>query len=914
MKRIIKKIYLILFINFFAIGNLLNVNTVLAVDQDPMQTGVEEEQQIEQEMELPTGNLEEDRNAAAENQVTDMDVSSQETDTLPALLPESQEEIENSTPESSESEEEILLRTRAAPYPVSDFYQLKNVIEKAAGKIEIEVLNDFKFSGVIVVPEAADITLYSQPGENYILTAEAGFRHFQIGKYRVKGGALTLRDITLEGQLLSGVSGGGVEVRTDGLLTLLGNAIIRYCYMFSANGAAVDIEGGRMILDGGEVSQNKTNEDGGGIYIYGNSSIPGSLIVKDGVIKENQPSGVFVMGASDEEYGRDWSMMELSGGRISNNKKYGVYISRASFHMNGGEIAENLNRGLYVNRYSKLTLNGGNIEGNRGGIHIVSRSIPAGKKPRDLEITDMTIRNNKGVPRGGGLYVEGERINQLKIGSGTMIEGNQAAYGGGIGLEESAKGSTLLIDGGEISYNKSTARDVAAQGGGGIFFLGSENSTLQINSGRICGNETTMSGGGIDFRPGNGSSGFGGGNRFVMHSGVIENNKANIDGGGVFALVPEFSVTGGMVQGNTAVNKGGGIRYDYKDKGGSIQISGCTFEGNILTSTKQSADGGAFSCEAIKLPSMEVSGDVIFTGNKVGTSGFAIPPHNIASLYPKIQFAQSSFSGSQILNPDHVLNNYDISYLVNTITYDPNGGKGRPFADILDKNGYLIRSNADPNLQYTNGNRVFLGWSTKPSKGEGKMYFPGDLMKNETFAILYAQWSDGTSLSLSNKVTGTYANKEKEFQFTIMLKDEKNIPVQGTIYYSGSAIENGASAPADGSLIFDSAGQASICLKHGQAITMDALPKGYQYQIIAAAEAGYTTTYNGAVKGNGESGSIADNAVNISVGYHCNTVPETGVKESASSSQEEAGSLTMILIAAGSIGIFLRCQSKRFTL
>lgn len=97
-------------------------------------------------------------------------------------------------------------------------------------------------------------------------------------------------------------------------------------------------------------------------------------------------------------------------------------------------------------------------------------------------------------------------------------------------------------------------------------------------------------------------------------------------------------------------------------------------------------------------------------------------------------------------------------------------------------------------------------------------------------------------LTVSKAVSGDQADdtdREREFVFTVTLKDRDGNPLKGTYPYTGSA-EVGAAVPADGTLTLDADGSAQFRLKHGQSITIQEIPKGAAYEVKEADSEGYT--------------------------------------------------------------------------
>ena len=101
------------------------------------------------------------------------------------------------------------------------------------------------------------------------------------------------------------------------------------------------------------------------------------------------------------------------------------------------------------------------------------------------------------------------------------------------------------------------------------------------------------------------------------------------------------------------------------------------------------------------------------------------------------------------------------------------------------------------------------------------------------------------NLKISKTVAGPNFDPERKFTFTIHLQDGR-YPVYGTYSYVGTNIR-------DGALTFDDNGNASIQLKHGQAIELQDIPEDYTYTVTESEDAWYEK------QSTGESGSIVSN-------------------------------------------------------
>ena len=106
--------------------------------------------------------------------------------------------------------------------------------------------------------------------------------------------------------------------------------------------------------------------------------------------------------------------------------------------------------------------------------------------------------------------------------------------------------------------------------------------------------------------------------------------------------------------------------------------------------------------------------------------------------------------------------------------------------------------------------------------------------------------NDG-SLTISKAVAGDYADQQKDFTFTINLKDTNNLPLSGSFAYIGS--KTGTISDGD-----------TITLKRGESITIQKLPIGTNYTVTETTANGYIADQSvktGVVSGKDENGAVA---------------------------------------------------------
>ena len=188
----------------------------------------------------------------------------------------------------------------------------------------------------------------------------------------------------------------------------------------SIGGAGAYIEEDSVFyLHGGAIKNNYSNNQGGGMVVFGACTMSG------GEISENTArlKGGGVMAGYD--------ILEISGGAICGNTAShagGLYITYGDVVMSGGEIKDNTAHihggGVYVTLDSIFTMNGGHISGNKapegygGGLYNNAVSVINGGK----------ISGNTAAKNGGGVYTA--NYAKLTVQAGVVFAANkaQAAY------------------------------------------------------------------------------------------------------------------------------------------------------------------------------------------------------------------------------------------------------------------------------------------------------------------------------------------------------------------------------------------------------------------------------------------------------------------------------------------------------
>lgn len=321
------------------------------------------------------------------------------------------------------------------------------------------------------------------------------------------------------------------------------------------------IQGGVV---GGSGTPNTATSHGGGIYLK-NSYV--TLKMSNGDITYNSAnlSGGGVFAATG-------SIVEYSGGSISNNKAVnnnggGIYIQEGTATFTGGTVSNNTatNGGGIMVSAGKVTFTGGTISNNTatngGGVYVNAGSTINFNPAKDTagNVTSYaTVNNNTANASGGGVYVHGASTVNMTDG---IVSSNKAISGNGGGI--ATADGIINISGGSFYKNEALKGN-----GGGVMVQGSATK-LSIVGGTI-GSTTDINlankagrGGGIDVQNhatltlSDGCIGYNKALSFYDANNVLVSDSGV--GGGIAVFNCDATITGGIVIGNQADNRGGGI-------------------------------------------------------------------------------------------------------------------------------------------------------------------------------------------------------------------------------------------------------------------------------------------------------------------------------------------------------------------
>ncbi len=141
------------------------------------------------------------------------------------------------------------------------------------------------------------------------------------------------------------------------------------------------------------------------------------------------------------------------------------------------------------------------------------------------------------------------------------------------------------------------------------------------------------------------------------------------------------------------------------------------------------------------------------------------------------------------------------------------------------------------------GNQTFLYWYNSTNSGKAQVFLTSVTVSGAT--TYYPQWTYPT-LTISNQVTGSVADKNKKFTYTIYAKPGPGFIYSGQDFpYTGGTIAgiSGVTAPDNGTKTSNNTGEFTIQLSHGQSVTIQ-LPGYYDdVSVSQGKESPYWTVY-----------------------------------------------------------------------
>ena len=350
-------------------------------------------------------------------------------------------------------------------------------------------------------------------------------------------------------------------------------------------------------LSGGTISGGRAYKQGGNIYMTNTASrtltITGTVAIKDGFARYKDT------GTDTTDYPADGDTNNTKGGNIY---IHGDTSARGYVVISGGTISNgtaNLGGSIYC--AGTMLISGGTITGGRtrgsnaAGGNIYQAAMTSGGKPTSsITMTGGTIKEGYANGTGGNMQTHGN----FTMTGGEFLKGS-ATTGGNIRV---FRPGHFILDGGTVTGG--TGRNLSANGstGGNTFQVAGHNpttsyaevATLTIKSGTINGGT---------------SNAVNGGTIHISQYGVVNMEGGTINGGkaidrewqnvhypgrgGVFCMYATtytsggtttdrpavLNISGGTINGGTAQSYGGIIAATASAGSVEINISGGTFTG-----------------------------------------------------------------------------------------------------------------------------------------------------------------------------------------------------------------------------------------------------------------------------------------------------------------------------------------------
>lgn len=472
-----------------------------------------------------------------------------------------------------------------------------------------------------------------------------------------------LVDVTLAGNVsytLYGGHGGAIctQYAASHVELILTGAKVVYNIANTGAGIAHDADSGVLTLrQGSEVCYNRAKRDGGGISVDGlnfKKTWP-TIRIYDSSVSHNVVQEY--TGSSPEALGQGGGMyllcyrvnIDLKNSEISENtavyRGAGIFMSCAgpTLEMDNSKINGNVTSGTKASG-AGVYMDSMNVKGEgsaasitmKNGSEISNNTLSADPKSykgyggggiyAEGYLVTITLNTNSKIngnvspTDGGGIYLgelvgdEGYKVN---ISSGSEISKNTAkgnpldsnGHGGGICSTE--EGTSIVLDGGSITENKSLNN-----GDGGGIYLGDKAYVTLKNGAHVNSNEAYY-GGGIYLSTSADNS-----NLAISGASTVNGNVARYSGGGIYSSSEDSSISlfgSSEISSNQAKYNGGGICSTddlssiTSDGTGKISLNKTTDTGNA-----KGNGGGIWFKEEITLNGL------VITGNSARNSGGGI--------------------------------------------------------------------------------------------------------------------------------------------------------------------------------------------------------------------------------------------------------------------------------------------------
>jgi len=421
------------------------------------------------------------------------------------------------------------------------------------------------------------------------------------------GSGVVIENFKISSDMVPGIwlmqIGGAPTLKMDGV-TMRNNK----CIEFSRGAIMVSAPDGKVIINNCTFENNTTERGFGGV-IHSNAD----MIITDSTFVSNTADAagaVFAIGAEviieNCEFKNNRAYTDLDpvggngGGALQFQDGSVVTITNCDFTGNTTDSAGGV---LLAYVDTEVTFNHCNMidneaEDHGGAIAVAGEFSQDETKGSTIYLNDCLLEknvahgkevqndqvNSPDSPGGGAIFLH--EYCKAYLNEGTIIRENYAAYCGGAAYV--GFGGHLILDGAEIYDNE------AALDGGAVYLdgTGAYNGYDHSNS----------------MRP-NPDNSFATGGTLTMKDGIITNNTAGRNGGGVYiygeneVVVDDVQyiytggkayMTGGIITQNTAKDMGGGVYVgacDTGEKGGVLQMVDGAICNNVAGENGNSSTG-----------------------------------------------------------------------------------------------------------------------------------------------------------------------------------------------------------------------------------------------------------------------------------------------------------------------------------
>lgn len=668
------------------------------------------------------------------------------------------------------------------------------------GQVVIALTSDVALSKTITVPNGADIVLIDDgQGQSRNITALPGKTVAQLFSVAA-GGKLTLR-----------TTGG------DEALVLEGSGQTK-----SRNQASLVNVSGEFCLEGGTLR-------GGDIS---SSSLAGAILLNKeahfamtgGVIEQTRLTastgsltGTVVVGPG--------ALFEMSGGSIRNN------ISSAWNQSSGGGVliytwSQNDAPGVMcLSDDAEIT---GNQAYDGAGIYLTGNA--------DLKMSGGTIASNTAGHFGGGVCVAG--LNGGMPGytdvpcnflmTGGVIEGNQASTGGGVYVNSNG----VDLRAGLIADNRATNQ------GGGIY-VSTVPYTLHLSNAVITDNTAAILGGGMWFCPTgdavnhvtNGGAVFanhsdGAGDDFVAVPQTGKNHRVTLAdrmlGGGEVQWYRDGGIApNGVLGGNVLGEPNGSSRYAADDSAERLiaiseETRGLALKALVSEAAQQLA---------LEQATLQITGNSALRGGGIGSNGGMI----IGEKDEWTLTVTKAWDG--VDEADY--SEQEITIYLKIGDYQLDG------ITLNQANQWTAQFTQLPNPATLEDLSISVLEAGTLYEASYSAVAIDEAAKTLAITVTNRPKAQLTgNLTVSKRVSGSGADREKAFAFTVTLDDSTIVGKYGDMTFAD--------------------GVAQFTLKHGESKTAAALPAGVHYTVTEDAETYQATAV-------GEQGVIQDKTTAQSV-------------------------------------------------